>query len=459
MGRIRTKYGTRGELVNAISSLHNQGIKFIADIVMNHMLGSEISKQMDVSLSEPAGTTSVEAWTDFDFNRESDANPRGKAYSSFTWNDTHFDGMEYNGNYYLFDGKTLDNVNIFTGETLMRSDVILGMDLDHQNSEVTGELIRWNKWLTEALNLDGYRVDAVRHIDNDFIVEWADEMSNYLSSKGVDPIIFAENWDGWSKRLNSYAWRPASGASNTFNDADPDDYNGIDNSMQLFDVPLHYTFYQIATDDGKDMTALIDDNTVDAYLRDNALVKYRPTQTITFVDNHDTVPDQPLASYIPSSFKLAAYTFILLYNGGTPCIFYRDLYKGNYTGKYTNTLQTEYNTNISALMTLYHEYSTSSESRCPNSHYGLQGNNDDVYTYARSAPTEGTWNGKSLVFAIKRPQAVASMTQWCPTFASPGTTFTQVLGDYSGGVTPTVNGSGWAEFGVGSGNFAVWIEN
>ena len=41
--------------------------------------------------------------------------------------------------------------------------------MDHP--EVVTELKNW-KWYTSTLNLDGYRLDAVKHIKFDFFKDW-----------------------------------------------------------------------------------------------------------------------------------------------------------------------------------------------------------------------------------------------------------------------------------------------
>ena len=94
----------------------------------------------------------------------------------------------------------------------------------------------------------------------------------------------------------------------------------IDNTnstIPLFDVALHYNFYEASNCDGNFDFARIFENT---------LVKKMPSLAVTFVDNHDTEPGQALFSWIPDWFKPLAYALILLRKGGLPCIFYGDYY-------------------------------------------------------------------------------------------------------------------------------------
>src|SRR5262245_58132046 len=60
------------------------------------------------------------------------------------------------------------------------------------------------------------------------------------------------------------------------------------------------------------------------------LVKMRPTQVVTFVDNHDSQPLQALESPVAPWFKPLAYAIILLRAEGYPCVFYPDYYGAEY---------------------------------------------------------------------------------------------------------------------------------
>ena len=51
-------------------------------------------------------------------------------------------------------------------------DYLLGADIDMDNTDVVNELNTWGKWYTNTLNLDGYRLDAVKHIEFDFYPNW-----------------------------------------------------------------------------------------------------------------------------------------------------------------------------------------------------------------------------------------------------------------------------------------------
>ena len=353
MGRVRTKYGTKKQLKSAISAIQNRGLKVIADIVMNHKLGTEKAENISFShgyVVNRNGTVSylgngeVTAYVNFDFNNPSDQNPRGTKYSDFVWNKDHFDGVEFFDSYYLFQNKTIDKISYFgdlqslpsEGQDLyrfLRSDIILGADLDFEHPEVRAEMINWTKWFVRELGIDGFRVDATRHIHTPFIKEWAQATQKYLFERGKADgfLMFGESWDGWAERLSAYlGGRPENNDLFYNNGQGASNYCGIDYSMSLFDVPLHYDFQKIAKENHSfPKTRIID-------LPKRGLVAKNPDYAITFVDNHDTVPTQALSSYIPIHTKLQAYTFILLNEFGIPTVYYRDMYKGNFVSNYKN---------------------------------------------------------------------------------------------------------------------------
>ena len=47
-------------------------------------------------------------------------------------------------------------------------DYLMGADLDMKNPAVLEELDRWGRWYLETVGMDGFRLDAVKHIDVSF---------------------------------------------------------------------------------------------------------------------------------------------------------------------------------------------------------------------------------------------------------------------------------------------------
>ncbi len=300
-GTIRTKYGTKEEYLNAISELHKNGIKVYADIVLNHKVGADETEEVlackesynnrNNSIEITNNIVPILAWTKYTFPG------RGTTYSDFQWNWTHFHGVDWDdrnrvNSIFKFYGKRWDeDVDKENGNY----DYLMGADIDLNNIDVVNELTFWGKWYLKLADLDGFRLDAVKHIRASFYENWLREVRNSTTKP-----LFAvgEYWNSNVTIMNEYL----------------EETNGC---MSLFDVPLHYNFYEASISGGNYNMCKILDNT---------LIQTNPNKAVTFVDNHDTEPGQSLFSWVQDWFKPLAYAIILLRDKGLPCVFYGDYY-------------------------------------------------------------------------------------------------------------------------------------
>ena len=297
-GSIATKYGTKDEYLDAIVGLQQSGLDVYADIVLNHKMGADklqtikaVKCNWEDHTKEEGEEETVEVWTKFTFPG------RNHKYSDFEWNWTHFSGIDYNSRtneiaLYKLKNKTWQmDVDKEHGNY----DYLMGADIDFSNQEVIDECMKWGKWYLALTGVNGFRFDAVKHIESNFIRDFIREMNAYY-----DKNLFSvgEYWNANVNELKNYIER-------------------TEGEISLFDVPLHYNFYQASNSDGEyDLSKILD----------NTLMKENPERAVTFVDNHDTQPGQALQSWIPSWFKEIAYSIILLRREGYPCIFYGDYY-------------------------------------------------------------------------------------------------------------------------------------
>ncbi len=355
MGAVRTKYGTKEELHQAVGNLQSRGVKVIADIVMNHLIGAYQAEPVPYSFAFKQHASGVslkrdgiiDAHVTFDYNKPNDPYPRNGKYSSHIWRAEHFNGMESFANTYLFAGKEIDKVSALNDLSplpsdfsdlyqALRSDIILGLDLDFQHPDVQDQMLAWSKWLVQEVGVDGFRVDAIRHIHIPYIARWGAEMRAYMKELGKDKdlMIFGEFWDGWADRLSAYLQGTPESLNVSYTPGmNPKEYAGIDYAMDLFDVPLHFDFEKVAKKNFSFPPTRMSD------LPERGLLAKNPHHAITFVDNHDTVPTQMLESYIPLHTKIQAYIYIMLHQYGTPTVFYRDLFNGNFVAPYQNDQQ------------------------------------------------------------------------------------------------------------------------
>ena len=278
-GTVRTKYGTKEELEAAIKSLHQQGLNVYYDAVLNHRLGADTSEMVELKSGELA-----EVWTKFKF-------PGRNKYSDFQWDWHCFDGVDWNertmkAGKYLFVNKEWDQS--------YAEDYVMGADVDYQNPEVREEVKSWGKWIIENIGFDGFRLDASKHIGNDFISDFI----SYLQQESDKNLFFVgESWEENEDSLIDYLEQVGN------------------QDLTVFDFALRSKFIKLR-----------DGNLDLRWLGGAGLVNKAgyEDRAVTFVDSHDTNRDNEDKSM--SKRKCQAYAYILTREHGIPCVFWKDYY-------------------------------------------------------------------------------------------------------------------------------------
>ncbi|WP_347176588.1 alpha-amylase [Bacillus sp. HSf4] len=299
-GTVRTKYGTKGELQSAIGNLHSRNIHVYGDVVINHKGGADGTEDVTAVEVNPgdrnqetSGEQRIKAWTAFHFPG------RGSTYSGFKWHWYHFDGTDWD------ESRKLNRIYKFRGEGKAwdwevssengNYDYLMYADIDYNHPDVVAELKKWGTWYANELNLDGFRLDAVKHIKFSFLRDW---LKSVRESTGKDMFAVAEYWRNDQGALENYLKK-------------------TDFQHSVFDVPLHYNLHAASSQGGGyDMRQLLNGTVVSKY----------PEKAVTFVDNHDTQPGQSLESTVEPWFKPLAYCLIMTRKSGYPQVFYGDLY-------------------------------------------------------------------------------------------------------------------------------------
>jgi alpha-amylase len=423
---IPTKYGTKDQYLNAVAAAHRAGIQIYADVVFNHKMGADFTEKVravrvagDNRNHEYGNDIWIQAWTGFDYPKRSDK------YSSFKWRWYHFDGTDWaedlreTGKIYKFRGigKAWD----WEVDTENHNyDYLMGVDVDFAHPEVRDELKRWGQWVVAHSNIDGFRIDAVKHIEYDFFKEW---LEHVRSATGRKLFAVGEFWSGNIEKLHNYIVKTGG-------------------RMSLFDAPLHYNFHAASIAGGTyDMSKLMD----------NTLMGAQRVLAVTLVDNHDTQPCQSLESPVENWFKPLAYAFILLREEGYPNIFYADYYGAQYN---------------------------SSDNKCSQAPGGEAAVNMvshkffiDQFLAARKKFAHGPqknylnhWDiiGWTRLGNLTHPGSMAVImsdgeggAKWMDT-GKPNTTYIDMIGHR---VEPvSTNQDGWGEFTVNSGSVSVWVE-
>ena len=408
-GTVRTKYGTKEEYLEAIRSFHEAGIRVYADIVLNHRMGGDKLEKVTAVTDSPenrneqiGGEQTVKVWSKFTFPGR-----KGK-YSRFTWNHEHFTGTDW-------DEKTqeTDKIYRFTGKNWEPDtdpehgnfDFLMGMNVDMDNPEVIRETKKWLAWYIRETGIDGLRLDAVKHIS---FSSYRDLLESTREDLDLSLPAVGEYWSGDAGRLLYYL-------------------DSVNNAMSLFDVALHFQFFNAAESGGDfDMRGILD----------HTLLTERPDHAVTFVDNHDTQYGQSLQSFVADWFKPLSYAIILLRQEGLPCIFYADYY-GN------PAKERPLVPNLGKLIKLRSRYA-----------YGEQTDymeDDHVIGWTRSGDEEHKDSGMAVV--LSNSDGGTLTTTLGKNHA--GETFLDALGNCPEEVVLDSDGTG--TFRTEGGNVSVWV--
>lgn len=406
-GTIRTKYGTKDDYLNAVKTLKENHIKVFADIVLNQRMGADETEEVEAvedaandRNDDISGEETILAWTKFNFTG------RNGKYSDFTWNHTHFTGCDFDErtkrkSVFRFKGKHWSNE---TDPENGNFDYLMGADVDWNNPEVVDQTERWFKWYIKETHIDGLRLDAVKHIDFDAYKR----LLKAVREENDDPLpAVGEYWSGDVTRLTHYL-------------------DCTDHEMSLFDVPLHYNFYNASHSNGnypmKDILS-------------NTLTDKEPDYAVTFVDNHDTEPGQSLESFVDLWFKPLAYAVILLRKYGIPCIFYSDL-----LGLPPQDIEPV--ANLNRLIRLRKMFAYGDETDYFD--------DDNIIGWVRNGDEDHPNSGMAVVMSdnvggIKRMNIGKKFA---------GKTFHDCLDKCTDPVT--IDDDGWGDFETSGGNVAVW---
>ncbi|KAM0789626.1 hypothetical protein ACM66B_000431 [Microbotryomycetes sp. NB124-2] len=296
-----TKFGTKEELLELIAKLKKNGVVSYIDCVSNHKAGADfkepfhaIEVDQNDRNKEISEAYEIEGWTGFNFPGR-----KGK-YSELEWHHYHFTGVDWdakNEKKSIFkiqgDGKHwAEHVDGEKGSF----DYLMFADIDHAHPDVRDDWFKWSEWVLKETGAEGFRFDAVKHIDRDFIRDFVKE----ARKRHDNPDLFCvgEYWKDDIDSLHAYL-------------------DGLDEQFSVFDTPLHYNMKQFSdAGENYDLRKIFD----------GSIVQARPTDAVTLVDNHDTQPGEALESWIASVWKPLCYALILWRNDGYPCIFAGDMF-------------------------------------------------------------------------------------------------------------------------------------
>ena len=412
-GAVRTKYGDKASLLQAIQALKAVGIRPIADLVLNHKANADGKERFRVlkmdpnqrnqPLSEPY---EIEAWTYFSFPN------RQQQYDDFEWHWYHFSGIDYDASHdemgiYMILG---DQKGWANNETVAAEygnyDYLMFADIDYRHPEVVDQTKKWIHWFLEETGFEGFRLDAIKHIDASFMKGLIGEIQ---AKKGENFYIFGEYWNPDYHDTRHYLGQ-------------------LDYQLDLFDVALHMNFYQASHGGNQyDMRQIFQ----------GSLVEDHPMMAVTFVNNHDTQANQSLESQVDDWFIPLAYALILLRQGGLPTLFYGDYY-GQGEGGHPTAFQDQIDPLL--YLRLHHAYGDQVD-------YFDHGNTIGWTRLGNDDHPEG--------IAVVLTNGGAGYKEMSMGPLNAGKIFVDYLGNHEGQVQ--LDDAGKGQFPVSPGSVSVWV--
>lgn len=266
-----TLYGSKTELTSAISTLHSDNIKVLADIVVNHRAAERQNSQSEWDCWSGVDS-GFAAWDGNDpvqiITQEGGS---GGAEGSWSWG----------------------------GRTYYCSDFSGSADLSHWQSSTRSDIKSYLSWLKNTIGFDGWRYDYVRGFAPQYIGEYNDYTSPYMS--------VGEYWVDGVDRQELMDYINASGGKTMLFDYTT---KGL-----LNDVLYDYDFQKLKDSENKPAGG----------------IGWWPSMMVTFVDNHDTgysangggqhhwpIPDDTDPNHAKA---LMGYAYILTHPG-VPCVYW-----------------------------------------------------------------------------------------------------------------------------------------
>ncbi len=263
---INPQYGTRADFERFLAECHKRGIKVIVDLVLNHS-----SSEHPYFKKALAGDPKYRDWYIF-VDPDKVPDTRGP-WGQQVWQkigDQRFFGMFWSGM----------------------------PDLNYRNPEVTAEAYRIADFWLKDMHVDGFRLDAVRHLieDGDVMndtpetLAWLKGFAAQVKSTRPDAMVVGEVWTN-TEVVSDYVQQ---------------------GSLDLaFEFDLAAAILDAASSGTKAKLA---------YTLDNVATSYPRNQFATMITNHDQDRVASVLHQDPAKLRLAAA--LLLTGPGVPFLYY-----------------------------------------------------------------------------------------------------------------------------------------
>ena len=259
---LNSAYGTAEELKACIDALRDNGLKPIADIVINHRCAHE--QGSDGKWNKFGGRL---AWTN----------------SHICSNNPDFGG---------------------TGNRKPQEDYTAAPNIDHSQDSVRKDITEWLLWLRKSIGFAGWRFDFVKGYAGEHVAEYVNAT--------VPEMAFGEYWDTCSYQDGVLSYNQDGHRQRTVDWCD-----ATGGTCAAFDFTLKGILQEAVSK--QEYWRLVDNQG-----RPSGVLGLWPSRAVTFLENHDT--GSTLQHWpFPWEHVSAGYAYLLTHPG-TPCVFFDHFY-------------------------------------------------------------------------------------------------------------------------------------
>lgn len=299
-GSVRTKYGTKQELIKVIEECHKHGVKVILDVVLNHLCASKNENKMSEFMAVKYTQNNIKIENvKLNLPIKFTYDKRNNKYSSFKWDYSNFNIItqayidwiytEQDNNTILKDiTPPKNNVKFMVKNNHYNkhshgNDDLICYTIYYDNDESFSETIKWLNWLKNETKCDGFRVDAAKHLPYKLLNKIIAEISS------DDFVVISELLETSNALIIHFI-------------------NDFNNKMKVFNYPLFYDTIKTKNNNFHDI------------LNNPVITSYNKS-IVNFANNHD---EEPFLKNMNNYIKLLYILFLFKKDIGTPCIYNKD---------------------------------------------------------------------------------------------------------------------------------------
>jgi pullulanase-type alpha-1,6-glucosidase len=204
--RIDPHFGTNAQMTALVDAAHERGMKVFFDVITNHT--ADVLGYEGVEGAAPYISKAAEPYRDADGNPFDDRDFAGSpdfpaldAATSFPYVPVFPSPSDETAKTpsWLNDPTLYHNRgnSTFTGESSQYGDFFGLDDLFTEHPTVVDGMTEIAKgWISE-FGIDGFRVDTVKHVNDEFWVDWVPAIEQHAAAEGIeDFFVFGEVFDG-----------------------------------------------------------------------------------------------------------------------------------------------------------------------------------------------------------------------------------------------------------------------